>query len=91
MAMKPKAPKPMGSGRKNQPTKPRAVKLPGTPAPLAEYKPRRVPGQPLPAPMPKVQGNLTKPKDQRAQAKQVPAGPKKKSPTFKFPRPKKKM
>ena len=90
--MKPKAPKPMGSGRKNQSTKPRGVKLPGTPVPMPGYKPKRVPGQALPVPMPKVEGNLTKPRDQRAGAKQIgPAGnAKRKSPGI-AARPKKKM
>jgi hypothetical protein len=88
MAMKPKAPKPMGSGKKMAP-KPRSVKLPGTPVPMPGYKPRRVPGQALPAPMPKVEGNYGKPRGQRTGPKQIgPAGPKKKSPGVATPKPK---
>lgn len=87
MAMKPKAPKPMGSAKKMAP-KPRSVKLRGTPVPLAEYKPNRAPGAPKPAPMPKRVPNLSLPKDQRAQAKPVRPGPKVKSAGVATPKPK---
>jgi len=88
MAMKPLAPKPIGSGKK-KPTRRPTVKLRGTPVPLAEYKPKRVPGQPVPAPMPTRVPNLSLPKDQRAKARPMgPAGPKKKSSGMATPKPK---
>jgi hypothetical protein len=91
MAMKPLAPKPMGSGKKNLAPKPRAVRLRDSkPVPMPGYKPRRVPGQALPAPMPTVEGNYGKPRGQRTGPKQMgPAGPKKKSPGVATPKAKK--
>lgn len=65
------------SGKKNGP-KPRGVKLPGKPVPLAEYKPNRAPGAPKPAPMPKRVPNLSLPVDQRASAKKISPGLRKK-------------
>jgi hypothetical protein len=78
------------SGKKNGP-KPRGVKLPGKPVPLAEYKPNRAPGAPKPAPMPKRVPNLSLPVDQRASAKKIPPGLRKKgkSPSTATPKAKK--
>ena len=88
--MKPKAPKPMGSAKKMAP-KPRSVKLRGTPVPLAEYKPNRALGAPKPVPMPKRVPNLSLPPDQRASAKKIPPGLRKKgkSPSTATPKAKK--
>lgn len=77
--MRPTAPKPIGTGKK-KPTRPPAVKLRGKPVPLATYKPKRAPGSPVPVPMPTRVPNLSLPRDQRAKAKPMPSGPKKKSP-----------
>jgi hypothetical protein len=79
------------SRKKNAP-KPRGVKLPGTPVPLAKYKPSRAPGAPKPVPMPKRVPNLSLPPDQRAKAKPTRPGLKKKSPSVVArPKAKKKM
>jgi len=86
MAMKPKAPKPMGSGKKN-PNAVRGRKLPGTPVPLKPYKPKRVPGQPIPVPLPKRVPNLSLPKDQQTKARPTTPGPKRKSPGTATPKP----
>ena len=65
------------SGRKNGP-KPRGIKVPGTPVPMPEYKRYRAPGAPKPAPMPKRVPNLSLPPDQRASAKKIAPGLRKK-------------
>jgi hypothetical protein len=88
MAMKPKAPNPMGSGKSSRAPKPRAVKLRGTPAPMPKYERGRAPGAPKPAPMPTRVPNLSLPKDQREKAKRMPLGPKKKSSGAATPKPK---
>lgn len=77
------------SGKRNAP-KPRAVKLPGTPVPMPKPRERTYPNG-KPVPMPQKEGNYGKPRAQQTRPKQTgPAGPKKKSPTFKFATPKKK-
>ena len=68
---------PKPSGKKNGPKTP-GVKVRGTPVPLAEYKPYRAPGAPKPVPMPKRVPNLSLPPDQRASAKRIPPGLRKK-------------
>jgi hypothetical protein len=76
MAMKPKAPKPMGSGKKKPGRKTPGVKVLGKPVPLATYKPKRAPGSPVPVPMPKRVPNLSLPPDQRTKAIPTTPGPK---------------
>ena len=83
--MKPTAPKPIGTGKK-KPTRPPAVKLRGTPAPMPKPRERTYPNG-KPVPMPTRVPNLSLPKDQRAKAKPMPSGPKKKSPGMGTPKP----
>lgn len=88
MAMKPLAPKPMGSGKKNMLPKMPAVKLRGTPVPLTSRTSGKSGTKPVP--MPKVEGNYGKPRGQRTGPKQTgPAGPKVKSPSTVTPKAKK--
>jgi len=89
MAMKPLAPKPMGSGKKKPGRSTPGVKVSGKPVPLATYKPKRAPGSPVPVPLPKRVPNLSLPPDQRTKAKPMPSGPKVKTPNMGTPKAKK--